>query len=127
MGVITRLAAALALSLLAAGALQQALMAEKVDRLSALPLLAVLVVLVSIVFAIAAWRKVAAERTAIVLLAVMVVIGFAAVEIGLADRSPGVGGDILYGLAEVLVGYFLLPCAVALPIHWLLLRRSEHV
>jgi hypothetical protein len=122
-----RLAAAFAVSLLAAGALQQGLMAAEhlEGALAALPPLAGMIVVISVVFAVAAWRKVAAERTALVLLAVLIVVGTAATLIGLANRTAGVGGDILCGLAQLLDWYFLLPCAVALPIHWLLMRRRE--
>ncbi len=127
MRLVPRLEAAFTVSLLAAGTLQQGLMAADhlEGPLAALPPLAGMVVLVSIVFAIAEWRKIAVERTALVLLAILIVVGTGATIIGLANRTAGVGGDILYGLAQLLDWYFLLPCAVAVPIHWLLLMRGR--
>jgi hypothetical protein len=126
MSKIVRIAAAFALSLLAAGALQQIMMtaAHLEGPLAAVPPLAAMVAVVSAVFGIAAWRKWPVGLTAVVLLAVIAVVAVGGIAIGLANRSPGVGGDILYGLASLIDLYFLLPCALAIPIHWLLLRSG---
>ncbi len=83
-----------------------------------------MIVVVSAVFGIAVWRKWPVWLTAAVLLAIIAVVAIGGIVIGLANLSPGVGGDILYGLAQVIDLYFLLPCALAVPIHWLLLRAD---
>jgi hypothetical protein len=119
-----RVVAAFVLSLLAAGALQQIMMsaAHLADPLDAVPPLAAMIVVVSAVFGIAVWRKWPVWLTAAMLLAIIAAVAIGGIVIGLANLSPGVGGDILYGLAQVIDLYFLLPCALAVPIHWLLLR-----
>jgi hypothetical protein len=124
---VVRLAGAYALSFLAAGAVQQTIMRAVgiYEPLSALPLLAAVVGLLTTVFGGVLWicRTTAAARwTAGSLLAVMLVFGVAALGYGLASMSPGVGGNIVYGLAQVTDFYFLLPAAFGVPIHWLLLR-----
>ena len=126
MGLMPRVALAFALSLVAAGAVQQIMMAvaQVPDPLDALPPLAAVVAIVPVVFGIAVRRNAAAANVAAVRLAVMAVVAAGGIMIGIADRSPGVGGDILYGLAQVTDTYFLLPSAIAVPIHWLVLRRE---
>ena len=123
MPLLARLAIAFVLSFLAAGAVQQFLMAaaQLHDPRPGLLPLAVLIVIVSAVFAIAA-RKWAAWRVAAALLALIVAIGTAGMVFGLANWSPEVGGDIVYGLAQLIDLYMLLPCGVAILVHWLLLR-----
>jgi hypothetical protein len=119
-----RFALALALSLVAAGAVQQAIMAGEHGTLSALPPLAAGVVLISALFALVVWRRGAraAGRTAVVLLSVMLVFGVTIAILGFSTKSPGIGGNIGYGLALIVDFYFLVPAAVAMPIHWLMLH-----
>jgi hypothetical protein len=129
MSVATRIAAAFALSLVIGAALQQSIMAARhaVQPLSALPLLAGIVLVISIVFALACRRgasRRAINRVAAALLIAMLAAGLGALLIGIADISPGVGGDILYGLAVIVDLYFLLPAAAAVPIYWSLLRGA---
>ena len=128
MGVMARLLASFAVSLVAAGGVQQIMMAAAhvVDPLDALPWLAGIVAAVSVVFALTAWRGGRAVTiTAIALLGVMLVVAAGGMAIGLANRSPEVGGDILYGLAQMIDIYFLLPSVIAIPVHWGLLRRER--
>lgn len=128
MGVIARLFAAFAASLIAAGGVQQIIMAAAgvVDPLDALLPLAGLIAAVSAVFALTAWRGGrTVNATAVAILGVMLVVAVGGIAIGLANWSPEVGGDILYALAQMIDIYFLLPSVVAIPVHWWLLRR-EH-
>ena len=95
--------------------------------MSALPPLAACVALMTLVFGCVLWlsrSKTAAGWTAAATLAGMLVFGVAIYLIGLSSITPGVGGNILYGLAQLVDFYFLLPAAFGVPIHWLLLRRQ---
>ena len=79
-------------------------------------------------FGCALWlsrSKAAAGWTAASMLVAMLVLGVAIYLIGLSSITPGVGGNILYGLAQLVDFYFLLPAALAVPIHWLLLRGQN--
>ena len=125
MPLAARLALALALSLVAAGAAQQAIMAGEHGTLVALPALVAGVVLISALFALVVWWRRTARAvgwTAVALLAVMLALGVAIYVLGVNSVSPGVGGNIGYGVALILDFYFLVPAAVAVPIHWYLLR-----
>lgn len=120
-----RWALALALSLVAAGALQQAIMAGEHGTLSALPPLAAGVALISAFFSLVVWRRRTARAvglTAVSLLAVMLALGAAIAVLGIISISPGIGGNIGYGVALIVDFYFLVPASVAVPIHWVLLR-----
>ena len=130
MGLLIRILGAFALSLVASGAVQQAIMmAQGLDGpMAALPPLAACVALVTLVFGCALWlsrSKAAAGWTAASMLVAMLVLGVAIYLIGLSSITPGVGGNILYGLAQLVDFYFLLPAALAVPIHWLLLRGQN--
>lgn len=97
------------------------------EPLSALPPLVACVALVTFVFGCVLWlsrSKTAVGWTAASMLAAMLVFGVAIYLIGLFSITPGVGGNILYGLAELVDFYFLLPTAFSVPIHWVLLRRQ---
>ncbi len=127
MGVTARLFAAFAVSLIAAGGVQQIMLAVAglVDPLDALPWLAGIVAAIAMVFAAAAWRGGrAVDVTAVAILGVMLIVAVGGIVIGLANRSPEVGGDILYGLAQMIDIYFLLPSVIAVPVHWWLLCRD---
>jgi hypothetical protein len=125
MPLAVRLILALVLSLVAAGAVQQAIMAGEHGPQSALPPLAAGVVLISALFALVAWWRRTARAvgwTAIAVLAIMLAFGVVIAILGYISISPGVGGNIGYGVALILDFYFLVPAAVAVPIHWFLLR-----
>ena len=125
-----RFALALALSLVAAGAAQQAIMAGEHGPQSALPPLAAGGVLISLLFALVMWWRRTARAvdwTAAALLAVMLTFGVVIYVLGVNSVSPGVGGNIGYGVALILDFYFLAPAAVAVPIHWLMLRTRPIV
>jgi hypothetical protein len=128
MPLAARLALALALSLVAAGAAQQAIMAGEHGPQSALPPLAAGVVLISALFAFVAWWRCTARTvgwTAAALLAVMLTFGATIAVLGYISTTPGVGGNIAYGVALILDFYFLAPAAVAVLVHWLLLRAHR--
>lgn len=127
MPLIARTALAFALSLVAGGMVQQAAMIN--DRangpLQALKPLAVCILLVTLVLgAVAWWRPAAIGRTAAAVLAVMLIFGAAIYIFGVSTAAPGIGGNIGYMMAVLVDFYFLLPSAVALAIHWKLLRDS---
>lgn len=125
-----RFALAFALSLVASGAVQQAIMAAAREHgtMSALPLLAIFVALIAAVFALVLWRRRdAVGRVATAILVAFAVLGGGALAFGAATLSPGVGGNIMIGLAVILDLYFLLPATAAVAIHWWLLRRPSPV
>lgn len=124
---LIRIVGAFALSVVVSGAIQQAILRVQglVDPSSALSPLAIGLALMSIVFACVLWLRCSAtvlRRTAISILAAMLVLGLGFYLLGLSAITPGVGGDILYGLALIIDGYFLFPAAFGVPIHWLMLR-----
>jgi hypothetical protein len=86
--------------------------------------LAVAVVVVTAVFALVIRRRPYAGRLTLVLLPVMAAAGTALYITGINSRSPGVGGTVFYAVAYVVVFYYLAPCALAVPIHWLMLRKG---
>jgi hypothetical protein len=127
MPLAARWALAFALSLVAAGALQQAIMAGEHGPLSALPPLAAGVALISVLFALVVWRRRTARAiglAAAALAAVMLALGAAIAVLGVLSLSPGFGGNIAYGIALIVDFYFLVPASVAVPIHWFLLRTQ---
>jgi hypothetical protein len=125
-----RVALAFALSLAAGGAVQQALMVayESGAAPGALAPLGGCILLVTIVFGVVLWRRPAAIGwTAAIMLAAMLVFGVAVYSFGVNDLRPGIGGNIGYLIAMLVVFDFLLPSALAVPIHWLLLRGARNV
>ena len=124
-----RIALAFALSLAAGGAVQQAIMHAYDSGAApwALAPLGVCILLVTIVFGVVLWRRPAAiGRTAAIMLAAMLVFGVAVYSFGVNDLRPGIGGNIGYLIAMLVVFYFLLPSALAVPIHWLVLRGARN-
>ena len=122
-----RFALAFALSFATGGALQQAIMAAYDSRAApwALAPLGACILLVTIVFGVVLWRRPAAIGwPASIMLAAMLVFGVVVYSFGVNDLRPGIGGNIGYLIAMLVVFYFLLPSAVAVPIHWLLLRAA---
>jgi hypothetical protein len=95
------------------------------EPLGALLPFGVIVLLITVVFGGVIWRWRTARavgRAAVVLLACILVFGVAVYVIGANSLAPGVGGNILYLIALLVDFYFLIPAAVAVAIHWLLLR-----
>ena len=122
-----RIALAFALSLAAGGAVQQAIML--VDDGAAAPWalapLGACILLVTAVFGVVLWRRPAAIGwTAAIMFTAMLVFGVAVTSFGVNDLRPDIGGNIIYLIAMLVVFDFLLPSAVAVPIHWLLLRAA---
>jgi hypothetical protein len=82
--------------------------------------------LISIAFTFVSWRTTSVSAlnwTAVWIGSLLVVTGIAALVVGFLNLSPGIGGDILAGLAILLDVGFLLPALLAVVIHWWLLRR----
>jgi hypothetical protein len=130
MPLLARVALAFALSFATGGALQQALMVayDSGAAPGALAPLGVCILLVTIVFGIVPWRRPAAIGwTAAIMLAAMLVFGVAVYSFGVNDLRPGIGGNIGYLIAMLVVFDFLLPSALAVPIHWLLLRGARNM
>lgn len=101
---------------------------ELSDTTSALLPLAIGLALMTIVFGCVlglSRSKTAVGWTAAAVLFGMLVFAVAIYLIGLSSITPGVGGNILYGLALLVDFYFLLPAALGVPIHWLLLRGQR--
>jgi hypothetical protein len=125
-----RLALALVLSLVACGAAQHAMMvalgevAGRQHYIGVFIPLAGAVAAVTAVFAAVTWNGRYAGLLTLVLLAVMAGAGWALYVAGVNSRSPGIGGTVFYGVAYVVVLYYLAPCAAAVPIHWLMLRKG---
>jgi hypothetical protein len=123
-------AVAFALSMFVAGTIQQFAMVEILAAHQPLPALiplAVIVLLVSLVLGlVAALAKSgsALNLASACLGGLFFLVGAAALIFGAVDSSPGIGGNILWGLAVLLDVGFLLPGAVAIVIHWWLLRPS---
>ena len=117
------------LSAIAGGLVQQGLMIavlEAHEPTGALVPLLALVLGVSLVFAIVVRRMKTLSglnRTAAWLIGLFLVTGAAALVLGFQNRSPGIGGNIILGLAILLNVGFLLPGAAAVLIHWWLMRR----
>ena len=59
------------------------------------------------------------------MLIAMLVFGVAVYVLGVNSMSPGIGGNIGYMMAMLVDFYFLLPAALAVPIHWWLLRGKS--
>jgi len=116
-------------SILIGGFVQQTLMLGVLhanEPISAIIPLAILVLLISIAFTVVSWRTTSAfalNQTAVWIGGLLVAAGIAALVAGFLNLSPGIGGDILAGLAILLDVGFLLPGLLAVVIHWWLLRR----
>ena len=122
-----RIALAFALSFSFGGAVQQAIMWAYDSGAApwALAPLGGCTLLVTIVFGVVLWRRPAAIGwTASIMLVAMLVFGVVVYSFGVNDLRPGIGGNIGYLIAMLVVFYFLLPSAIAVPIHWLLLRGA---
>jgi hypothetical protein len=123
-----RIGAAFVASLAAAGLVQQASMtaAQVREPLEALPPLALLVILLTAILALVAWRRPAAIGLAAgLLLTLLAVIGAGGHCLGLATLTPGVGGNILYLIARFVDLYFILPGMIAVGVLWSLLRTGR--
>jgi hypothetical protein len=123
-----RFAFAFALSLAAAGAIQQAMMWRYDNGVEpwALAPLGVCILLIGIVFGIVLWRRPSAIGwTAAIMLAAMLAFGVLVYRFGVNDLRPDVGGNIGYLIAMLVVFDVLLPSAIAVPIHWFLLRAAK--
>ena len=116
-------------SIFIAGFIQQTLMLGALhahEPISAIVPLAVLVLLISIAFAAVSWHARTASalnRTAVWIGGLLIAACVAALVAGLLDLSPGIGGNILVGLAVLLDIGFLVPALIAVVIHWWVLRR----
>jgi len=129
MNIVTRFAIAFALSLVACGAVQQAIMAGQGETNTSFALvpLAVIVLLITLIFGAVFWWRRSARAigwTAGSLLVFALVFGTALYIAGVSSLAPGIGGNIAYLVATLVVFYFLAPAAVAVPIHWLALRGA---
>jgi hypothetical protein len=125
----TRLAAAFVLSLVACGVAQHAAIIIGEGKplapfVEVFTPLAVAVAAVTVLFAIVVRCGPYAGRLTLVLLPVMAAAGTALYIAGVNSRSPGMAGNLFHGLANLVVFYFLAPCALAVAIHWLMLRRG---
>ena len=128
MPLLTRVALAFAPSFATGGALQQAIMWAYDSGMApwALVPLGVCILLVTIVFGVVLWRRPSAIGwTAAIMLVVMLVFGVVVYSFGVNDLRPGIGGNIGYLIAMLMVFYVLPPSALAVPIHWLLLRGAR--
>jgi hypothetical protein len=128
MPLVIRFALAFALSLAAAGVTQQALLWRYDNGVQpwALPPLGISILLIAIVFGLVLWlRPSAIGWTAAILLAAMLVLGVMIYRFGVSDLRPGVGGNIGYLMAMLMVFYVLPPAALAVLIHWLVLRGTR--
>jgi len=116
------------LSVIIGAAIQQVFMSVVLggQAWSALvPLLAAIVVLSTLYAFVDRCGKTsrALDMTTAGLLATMLILGAASLVVGEIESSPGIGGNIVMLLALFAVVGFLLPCAIAVVIHWWLLRR----
>lgn len=122
-----RLALCYALSLALGVALQQATLLGTGEKivLEMIPHLAGCVALITLLFAVVAgWGRKGVDWTAAVLLAAMLAFGALFYHAGVNSRTPGIGGHIFYGVAMLVVFYFLIPSAFAVLLHWWVLRRA---
>jgi hypothetical protein len=122
-----RIGAAFVASLAAAGLLQQAsmAMAQEGEPIEALPPLGLMVLLLTAILTLVAWRRPAAiDLAAGVLLTLLAVFGAGAYLLGLAALTPGVGGNILYLIASFVDLNFVLPGMIAVAAFWVVLRNA---
>ena len=71
------------------------------------------------------WRPSAAGWIATMILPAMLVFSVVIYHVGVNSRGRASAAPSVYGVAMVVVFYFLLPSAFAVPIHWLLLRGAK--
>ena len=124
----TRYAAAFVFSALAGSAIQQILLEIVLGEHAwgAIVFLIAAILVLSLIYVIIdrhAKSVRVLDGTTAGLLATMLILSVASLVIGEMESSPGIGGNILMLLALFAVIAFLLPCAVAVLIHWWLLRR----
>jgi hypothetical protein len=123
----TRLAVCYALSLGLCAMAQQAMLLGMGENivLEMIPHLAGCLVLITLLFAVVAgFGRRGVDWTAAVLLAAMLAFGTLFYHAGINSRTPGIGGHIFYGVAMLVVFYFLIPSALAVLLHWGMLRRA---
>ncbi len=127
MNIYTRFALAFALSLAISSGVQQWLLAtyERGPNLEVFVPLGVCILLITALFSLllSQWPR-ACGWVAAVMLAAMLAFGVVMNHVGVNSVSPGVGSTVVYGVAMVVVSYFLIPSAFAVPVHWLLLRGA---
>jgi hypothetical protein len=119
---------AFVLSAIVGGVIQQAFMSVVLGGYgfgALMPLLAAMLVFSIIYVTIDRYAKTirVLDWTTVGLIAAIHVLGVAAVVIGKMETSSGIGGNIAMAIALLFVVGFLLPCAVAVLIHWWLLSR----
>lgn len=122
-----RLAQAYVLSLVLCGALQQAMLIVTGEKiiLDMLPHLGGCIAAITLLFAVVeGFGRKGVDWAAALLLVAMLAFGVALYHTGVNSRTPGVGGTVFHGVAMLVVFYFLIPSALAVPIHWRLLRRA---
>ena len=127
-----RVAVAFALSLVACGVAQYAIIVVGVGRdgyplkafFEIFPPLVVPVLLVTTLYVLVIQCGPYAGRLALILLPLMAAGGYALYVSGVNSRSPGIDGNIAYGIAMMVVFFYVAPSALAVPIHWLMLRRE---
>jgi hypothetical protein len=129
MTVPSRLALGFVLSLAFSAGLQRAVLAGfgGGDRTTILALLAGLVALIAAIFALVVrrrWTAARVDRTAGATLAALAVLGLGLYVTGTLMGGPGIGGRIAADLAVLIDLAIVLPAAVAVPVHWLLLRHA---
>src|SRR3954470_7960230 len=102
MNYIVRLIAAFALSALVGGAIQQLLAIVALDgpHWDMLPLLAGIVLLVSVVMGLAGRNATFLNQITAWLIVLLGVVGVGGLIIGEVEKSPGIGGNILLLVAE---------------------------
>ncbi|NVO12528.1 MAG: hypothetical protein HXX10_00670 [Rhodoplanes sp.] len=125
-----RLALGFVLSLTVAAGLQHAVLAGYGggDATAALVALAGLVAMITAVFGLVVWHRWSAariRRTALAILAVLLVLGLGLWAAGTLMSGPGLGGRIAEDLAVLVDLAILLPAAAAVPVHWLFLRHAQ--
>jgi hypothetical protein len=127
-----RIAAAYILSVIACGTAQYATIVMSAGHdhypLKALfeifPPLLVAVLLVTTLFVLAIQCGPYAGRLTLILLPLMAAAGYALYVSGVNSRSSGADGNLFYAVNMIVVFYYLAPCALAVPVHWLMLRRG---
>src|SRR5215813_11705942 len=125
---MNRYTAALVLSALVGGAVQQVLLEVVLGEhaFGAIVALIAAILVLSLGYVIIDRRAKSVrvlDRTTAGLLATMLILSVGSLVVGKMESSPGIGGNIVMLLALFTVIAFLLPSAAAVLIHWWLLRR----
>ena len=121
MSSLVRLALCYVLSLALSGALQQAILVGSGEKIvmEMIPYLAGCIAAITLLFAVVTgFGRRGVDWTAALLLAAMLAFGAVLFHTGVNSRTPGVGGTVFYGVAMLVVFHFLIPSALAVPIHW---------